>query len=79
MSFWPCPPVVEIQAVPVLKALTRASRALADLKGQAKTIPDQGVLIDTLTLQAAKALPLRADRIRAVRHGRKPTDCRQVP
>ncbi|MEK7663469.1 MAG: Fic family protein [Actinomycetota bacterium] len=39
----------------VLKALNLASRALADLKGQARTIPNQGILIDTLTLQEAKA------------------------
>lgn len=51
----PLPPQVEIETVPVLKALTRASRALADLKGQAKTIPNQGILIDTLALQEAKA------------------------
>lgn len=49
------PPAAEIETVPVLKALARASRALADLKGQAKTIPNQGILIDTLALQEAKA------------------------
>ena len=49
------PPPAEIETVPVLKALARASRALADLKGQAKTIPNQGILIDTLALQEAKA------------------------
>ncbi|TRD17280.1 Fic family protein [Palleronia caenipelagi] len=51
----PLPPAVDIETVPVLKALARASRALADLKGQAKTIPNQGILIDTLALQEAKA------------------------
>lgn len=49
------PPDVEIETVPVLKALARASRALADLKGQAKAIPNQGILIDTLALQEARA------------------------
>ncbi|EBA07955.1 filamentation induced by cAMP protein Fic [Sagittula stellata E-37] len=49
------PPATEIETIPVLKALTRASRALSDLKGQAKTIPNQGILIDTLALQEAKA------------------------
>jgi Fic family protein len=49
------PPLIDIETVRVLKALTRASRALADLKGQAKTIPNQGILIDTLALQEAKA------------------------
>lgn len=49
------PPPVELETVRVYKALTRASRALADLKGQARTIPNQGILIDTLALQEAKA------------------------
>jgi Fic family protein len=49
------PPLVDIETVRVLKALTKASRALADLKGQARTIPNQGILIDTLALQEAKA------------------------
>lgn len=49
------PPAAEIETVLVLKALARASRALVDLKGQAKTIPNQGILIDTFALQEAKA------------------------
>lgn len=39
----------------MLKALNQVSRALADLKGQARTISNQGILIDTLALQEAKA------------------------
>ena len=49
------PPPVELETVKVLKALNLASRALADLKGQAHIIPNQGILIDTLVLQEAKA------------------------
>lgn len=49
------PPPVELETVPVLKALARATRALAELKGRAATIPNQGILIDTLALQEAKA------------------------
>lgn len=49
------PPPVDLETVPVLKSLNRASRALANLKGQARTIPNQGILIDTLALQEAKA------------------------
>ena len=49
------PPEADLETVRILKALNRASRALADLKGQAKTIPNQGILIDTLALQEAKA------------------------
>lgn len=51
----PLPPRDDLETVPVLKALTRASRALADLKGQASAIPNQGILIDTLALQEAKS------------------------
>lgn len=46
---------MDLETVPVLKALARANRALAELKGRAATIPNQGILIDTLALQEAKA------------------------
>lgn len=49
------PPPVELETVAVLKALARANRALAELKGAAQAIPNQGILIDTLALQEAKA------------------------
>lgn len=49
------PPPVDLETVPVLKALAKANRALAELKGRAATIPNQGILIDTLALQEAKA------------------------
>lgn len=39
--------------MPVLKALNRATRALADHKGQARAMPNQGILIDTLALATA--------------------------
>jgi len=48
------PPAGDLETVPVLKALNQASRALATLKGQARSIPNQGILIDTLALQEAK-------------------------
>ena len=51
----PMPPAVDLETPAVLKALARASRALAELKGRAATIPNQGILIDTLILQEAKA------------------------
>ncbi len=38
----------------ILKALAGASRKLAELKGVAGTIPNQGILINTLGLQEAK-------------------------
>jgi Fic family protein len=39
---------------PILKRLASASRALAELKGVAASIPNQGILINTLTLEEAK-------------------------
>ncbi len=38
----------------ILKKLTAASRQLAELKGVAASIPNQGILINTLGLQEAK-------------------------
>lgn len=49
------PPPGLIETPSVLKALARAHRFLAELKGRAATIPNQGILIDTLSLQEAKA------------------------
>ena len=49
------PPAIELETKPVLKALAKANRALAELKGRAATLPNQGILIDTLALQEAKA------------------------
>ena len=39
---------------PILKRLASASRALAELKGVAASIPNQSILINTLGLQEAK-------------------------
>lgn len=49
------PPAIDLETVAILKALAKANRALAELKGRAATIPNQGILIDTLALQEAKA------------------------
>ena len=38
----------------ILKKLAAASRSLAELKGVAATIPNQGILVNTLALQEAK-------------------------
>jgi Fic family protein len=38
----------------ILKSLARSSRKLAELKGIASSIPNQGILINTLALQEAK-------------------------
>jgi Fic family protein len=45
---------VELETGTVLRQLTRAHRALAELKGAAATIPNESILIDTLGLQEAK-------------------------
>lgn len=45
---------VEFETVEVLKALNLASRALAELKGEIKKIPNSQILIDTISLQEAK-------------------------
>jgi len=44
-----------LETVAILKALVPAHRYLAELKGAAQSIPNQGILIDTLALQEAKA------------------------
>ncbi|MFV0540599.1 MAG: Fic family protein, partial [Aestuariibaculum sp.] len=48
------PPNTELETPQVLKQLAKAHRYLAELKGTAKTIPNENILIDTLTLQEAK-------------------------
>lgn len=44
----------EIETKAVLKKLARAHQALAELKGIAASIPNEGILISTLSLQEAK-------------------------
>lgn len=44
----------EIETTAVLKKLARAHQALAELKGIAVSIPNEGILISTLSLQEAK-------------------------
>lgn len=48
------PPTIEIETPKVLKQLSKAHRYLAELKGTVKTIPNENILINTLTLQEAK-------------------------
>ena len=42
------------ESVTILKQLNQANRRLAELKGVAQTIPNENILISTLTLQEAK-------------------------
>ncbi len=48
------PPNTELETPKVLKQLAKSHRYLAELKGSCKTIPNESILIDTLTLQEAK-------------------------
>ena len=53
------PPLAELpperfETAPILKKLTLASRRLAELKGVVATIPNEGILINTLGMQEAK-------------------------
>ncbi len=50
----PLPPRQEIETIAVLKQLSQSHRYLAELKGTSKTIPNESILINTLTLQEAK-------------------------
>lgn len=45
---------MELETKPVLKKLTKAHQALAELKGVSGIIPNQSILIRTLSLQEAK-------------------------
>jgi Fic family protein len=48
------PPIVEVETKIVLKQVALAHRYLAELKGIAATIPNEQILINTLTLQEAR-------------------------
>ncbi|PCJ54399.1 MAG: addiction module protein [Planctomycetota bacterium] len=49
------PAARELETNSVLRELVRAHRALAELKGVALTLPNEGLLISTLTLQEAQS------------------------
>ena len=51
----PLPPSVNLQTVPILLKLSVARANLGELKGAANSLPNQGILIDTLLLQEALA------------------------
>lgn len=48
------PPKAELETRNVLKQVTASSRALADLRGLARLIPNQRILINSITLQEAR-------------------------
>ncbi len=49
------PPKVDLESKAVLRKTISAGRALAELKGLGKTIPEQAILINSVILQEAKA------------------------
>lgn len=48
------PPHVDLETTTIFKKTVSATRLLAELKGVSATIPNQGILINTLSLQEAK-------------------------
>jgi Fic family protein len=48
------PLIMELETKPILKKLAKAHQALAELKGVSGIIPNQSILINTLSLQEAK-------------------------
>lgn len=48
------PLACDLETMPILKKLVSANRYLAELNGVAQTIPNENILISTLTLQEAK-------------------------
>ena len=45
---------IEVESKNILRQVNKANRALAELKGGATTIPNEAILISSLTLQEAK-------------------------
>jgi Fic family protein len=54
MSVLPLPIKQDLETKAVLKKLTQAHRALAELKGIITSIPNQSILLETLTLREAR-------------------------
>jgi Fic family protein len=51
----PLPPARELETKPVLKRAIMARAAMAELKGACDVLPDQGILLNSLVLQEARA------------------------
>jgi Fic family protein len=49
------PPDAKIITIEILQALNKANKALAELKGLAKKLPNQSMLVNTIALREAKA------------------------
>ncbi|MCU7839411.1 MAG: Fic family protein [Candidatus Thiodiazotropha sp. (ex Troendleina suluensis)] len=55
LNLEPLPPKTVLESPNVLRALVKAHRYLAELKGMARTIPNEEILISTLSLQEAQS------------------------
>jgi len=51
----PLPPAINLETVTILKKCITAHRALAELKGVGETIPNQSILVHSITLQEARS------------------------
>jgi Fic family protein len=49
------PPVEKVETIHILKQESKAAVALAELKGLARTLPNQGILINAIVLKEAQA------------------------
>ncbi len=49
------PPVEKVETIQILKQESKAAVALAELKGLARTLPNQGILINAIVLKEAQA------------------------
>ena len=49
------PPKTELESKEILKAAIEANKSLSELKGMAKTIPNQAILVSTLPMQEARS------------------------
>lgn len=54
MDLAPLPPKVDVETKVILKKTAQAHKALAELKGVISSIPNENILIETLTLQEAR-------------------------
>jgi len=52
LEFLP-PPVEKVETIQILRQTNKSTAALAELKGIAKTIPNQAMLLNALILQEA--------------------------
>lgn len=48
------PPKVELESAAIMKQLIKSHKALAELKGYSKLLPDKSLMLNTITLQEAK-------------------------